>query len=69
MFGFVSKRKLLKEAVSICRNNEDYFVPGDSEKKNSERFWFYCGNHNGLSCLCSRLGMNLTNGLKKEDAE
>ena len=54
MFGFISKKKLVKEAVQI------YALEETSKAHSHDDFMYRCGNANALNYLCSRLGINLT---------
>lgn len=54
MFGFISKKKLIEEAVRA------YELEETSKANNPDNFMFRCGNANALNYLCSRLGINLT---------
>lgn len=54
MFGLISKKKLIKNALEIYREE-------DTSKAWSEDNLFYrMGNANALNGLCARLGVNLT---------
>ena len=65
MFGFVSKRKILKEAVEMYLFwGEHKFDPDKTPEHNSEMFWYSEGNANALNGLCSRLGIDLTEAIK-----
>lgn len=54
MFGFISKKKLIKEAIRILllEDTDKAIDAGD--------FRFREGVNNGLSALCYRLGINIT---------
>ena len=65
MFGLISEKKLIENAVEIYRLEET------SEAFNHDDFMFRCGIANALKSLCARLGINLTAYVKadKEDGE
>lgn len=59
MFGFISKKKLIKVAVDTYLKNDT------SNDVDINEFRFRCGVANGLGYLCSRFGIDLTNEVKK----
>lgn len=60
MFGLISKKKLIKNALDIYREEET------SEAYSHDNFMYRCGNANALNGLCSRVGINLTNHVKAD---
>lgn len=54
MFGFISKKRLIEEAIRIYENEKS------SEAHSHDDFMYRCGNENALNALFSRLGINLT---------
>jgi len=59
-FGYIHKDELIKQAVDIYI---DYSKPHKDEKE----FYYNCGNCNALNGLFSRLGINLTEYVKREN--
>lgn len=59
MFGLISKKTILKEAVDIYLRNDT----SQAETKND--FYYCAGNANALNGLCHRLGINLTKEIQK----
>lgn len=55
MFGFISKKKLVKNAVEI------YMEEDTSKARSKENLYYRMGNANALNGLCNRLGIDLTN--------
>lgn len=65
MFGFISKRKILKEAMNMYFIwSEHEYDADETPECNSENFWYSMGNANALNGLCSRLGIDLTEAIK-----
>ena len=62
MFGFISKKKLVKVAV------DTYIKNGSDKDMTMEQFRFQCGVANGLGYLCSRFGIDLTKEVRKHKA-
>ena len=62
MFGFISKKKIIKEALEIYEGEET------SEAWSKENLMYRMGNANALNGLCHRLGINLTEIVKRKKA-
>lgn len=59
MFGLISKKTILKEAVDI-------YLQNDASQAQTRDNFFYCeGKANALNGLCHRLGINLTKEIQK----
>ena len=63
MFGIVTNKKLIKEALSI------YFAEETSKATSAENLMYRMGNANALNGLCARLGINLTEYIKRQQQE
>lgn len=63
MFGLISKRRIIKEAVRAYLNNDT------KEPCPKENFYYNCGNANALNALCRKLGIDLTAEVKKVKME
>ena len=59
-FGYIHKNELIKQAV-------DLYLDNNGTTKDEKEFYYECGNCNALNCLFSRLGINLTNYVKREN--
>lgn len=54
MFGFISKKKIVKEIIKIYENNT-------TERACNEKDFFYrLGNANSLNALCAKFNIDLT---------
>lgn len=53
MFGFISKKKLIKEAVRL------YNLESTERASDEKDLYFRMGNANALNFLCSQFGVNL----------
>ena len=64
MFGLISKKKLIKNALEIYREED-----GKAWSENNQ--YYRMGNMNALNGLCARLGIDLTAIVKasKEDGK
>lgn len=60
MFGFISKKRLIKVAV------DTYYKNHSDNDVSMEEFRFQCGVANGLGYLCSRFGIDLTKEVRKD---
>lgn len=60
MFGFISKKKLIKEVVRLYQENDTGCARG------TINFYYRSGNANALDALCNRLGLDLTKIIKEE---
>ena len=59
MFGFISKKKFVKEIIKIYENNA-------TERAFGERDLYYrMGNANALNALCVKFNVDLTAILRK----
>ena len=59
MFGLISKKKIVKEAV-------DYYLKNDTSNDMPINVYrFRCGVSNGLRHLCSKFGIDLTKEAEK----
>lgn len=63
MFGLISKKKLLEEAVEI------YESETPNEPCSKELFYYSMGNANALNYLCSRLGVDLSAEIRRRHSE
>lgn len=63
MFGLISKKKLIKEAVRT------YKLEDVSKAHSPDDFMYRSGNANALNYLCKRLGINLTAYVKAKEAK
>ena len=59
MFGYISKKKLIKEAVDIYLKNDT----GNANGK--EDFYYRSGNANALNYLCYKLDIDIAKEVKK----
>jgi len=59
-FGYIHKGELIKQAV-------DLYILHDTTTKDQNEFYYDCGNQNALNGLFSRLGINLTEYVKREN--
>lgn len=59
-FGYIHKDELIKQAVDIYLSHIGTY-------KDEKEFYFECGNCNALNGLFSRLGINLTEYVKREN--
>ena len=59
-FGYIHKDELIKQAV-------DLYLSYDGTHKNEKEFYYECGTCNTLNSLFSRLGINLTEYVKREN--
>ena len=66
MFGLISKKKLIKEAVEIYMENRSDNAWGKDEQLKLNDFYYRCGNANALNGLCSRLGIDLLECVKEK---
>lgn len=62
MFGLISKKKLIKNALEIYREED-----GKAWSENNQ--YYRMGGMNALNGLCARLGIDLTAILKTEEGE
>lgn len=62
MFGFISKKRLI-EVVLVA-----YFREDTKDATDKIDFYYRSGNANALEYLCYRLGLNLTEEVKKANA-
>lgn len=62
MFGLISKKKLIKNALEIYREEET------SKSWSEDNLFYRMGNANALNGLCARLGINLTAYVKAREA-
>ena len=60
LFGFIHKDDICKVATNIYI---DHSVTG----RGINAFYFDCGNCNALNALCSRLNIDLTTSVKREN--
>lgn len=60
MFGFISKKKLIKEVVRLYQENDTDYARGVND------FYYRSGNANALDAFCNRLGLDLTKIVKEE---
>ena len=59
-FGYIHKDELIEQAVGL-------YLSYDGTHKDEAEFYYECGNCNALDCLFSRLGINLTEYVKREN--
>lgn len=59
-FGYIHTSELIKQAVDI-------YIDYSKLHKNEKEFFYNCGNCNALNGLFSRLGINLTEYVKREN--
>lgn len=59
MFGLISKKKVLKEAVRI------YKLEDTSDAHSEKDLYYRMGNANALGYLCSCIGLDLTSEVKR----
>ena len=59
MFGLISKKKLIREAVEL------YLWNDTSTAHDSNQFHYCAGNANALNSLCHRLGIDLTKEVRE----
>lgn len=59
MFGLISKKRLIKEALDIYLEEDTDKVDVDTPEMRV-KFFYRAGNANALNGLCSRLGIDLT---------
>ena len=59
-FGYIHKDELIKQAV-------DLYLSHSATHKDEKEFYYECGNCNALNGLFSRLGINLTEYVKREN--
>lgn len=62
MFGFISKKKLIEEVIRLL------LAVDTANAVNEKDFCFRAGVHSGLSGLCSRLGIDITEYLSTAKA-
>ena len=60
MFGLISKKRLIKEALKIYLENDTGNASGDTPEARVKDFYYRAGNANALDGLMSRLGIDLT---------
>ena len=60
MFGLISKKRLIKEALEIYLENDADKASGDTPEMRVKDFYYRAGNASALNGLCSRLGIDLT---------
>ena len=58
--GYIHKDELIKQAVDI-------YIDHSKSNKDEKEFYYDCGNCNALNGLFSRLGINLTEYVKREN--
>lgn len=58
-FGYIHTSELVKQAVDIYMDHSE-------SNKDEKEFYYDCGNCNALNGLFSRLGINLTEYVKRE---
>lgn len=59
-FGFINKKKFIKEVVDIYLKNDAGMARDEKD------FQYRAGNANALDALCNRLGLDLTKIIKEE---
>ena len=59
-FGYIHTSELVKQAVDI-------YIDHSKSCKDEKEFYYDCGNCNALNGLFSRLGINLTEYVKREN--
>ena len=59
-FGYIHTSELVKQAVDI-------YIEHSTSNKNEIEFYYDCGNCNALNGLFSRIGINLTEYVKREN--
>ena len=62
MFGFISKKKIIEEAVRT------YELEDASKAHSPDDFMYRTGNANALNYLCKRLGIDLTEIIRNRRA-
>lgn len=60
MFGLVSKKRLIKEALDIYLEEDTDKASGDTPEAREKDFYYRAGNASALNGLCWRLGIDLT---------
>lgn len=60
MFGLISKKRLIKEALDIYLEEDTDKASGDTPEARVKDFFYRCGNANALDGLMSRFGIDLT---------
>lgn len=60
MFGLISKKRLIKEALDIYLEEDTGKADGETPEMRVNDFFYRAGNANALNGLCSRLGIDLT---------
>lgn len=60
MFGLISKKRLIKEALDIYLEEDTDKASGETPEMRVKDFFYRAGNANALNGLCSRLGIDLT---------
>ena len=60
MFGLISEKRLIKEALEIYLENDADKASGDTPEDRVKDFFWRCGNANALDGLLSRFGIDLT---------
>ena len=61
-FGYIHEGELIEQAV-------DLYIFHDTTTPDQLNFYYDCGNQNALNSLLSRLGINLTDYIKSENAK
>lgn len=69
MFGIISKRRFVKEAIKIYLENDTSNAFGVTPELRKNDFYYRSGNANALNCISSRLGIDLTSYIKKQEFE
>ena len=60
MFGLISKKRLIKEALEIYLENDADKASGDTQEARVKDFFYRCGNANALDGLLSRFEIDIT---------
>lgn len=63
MFGLVSKKRLVEEAIKIYKDEDT------SKAYSKDDFMYRAGNANALNGICSRLGIDLTSIIRNRMEE
>lgn len=59
MFGIISKKRLVNEAIKI------YLEEDTSKARSADNLMYRMGNANALNGICTRLGVDLTKYIKE----
>lgn len=66
IFGVVSRKKLVAQAMRIYLNEDLGHGRGETPEMRVRDLYYQDGNCNALNALCSRLGIDLTACIKAE---